>query len=82
VETGRVQKIFVSSRLQRLLLAEARKELSEEELARYFRHARARIDDPTDEGPILVHWKGHLDHMHVRFECPPGHRRCLPNSRH
>jgi murein endopeptidase len=78
IDTGRVQTIFMSSRLQRLLVEEARKELSEEELAPYFRHAQAE----TDERPMIVHWKGHRDHMHVRFKCNPEHRRCQPHSRY
>jgi murein endopeptidase len=76
VETGRVQTIFMSSRLQRLLIEEARKELDEEALATYFRYARVE----SDERPILVHWRGHRDHMHVRFKCHPDDRRCRSSS--
>ena len=78
VDTGRVQSIFVSSRLQKLLIEEARKELSEEEVARYFRHARAESEDR----PLISHWKGHRDHMHVRFKCHPDNRRCQASSRY
>lgn len=78
VDTGRVHSIFVSSRLQRLLIEEARKTLTEEELAPYFRYAQADSDDR----PLISHWRGHRDHMHVRFKCEPDNRRCQANSRY
>jgi murein endopeptidase len=76
VDTGEVQLIFISSKLQRLLEPVARAELGEEELARYFWRPGAG----PDQAPILRHWDGHRDHMHVRFRCEPGNARCRSRS--
>lgn len=76
VETGEVQQIFISSRLQRLLRPIARQELSDEEFARYFWVS----GHDSEEGPILKHWDGHRDHMHVRFRCEDGNSRCRSRS--
>ena len=76
VQTGEVQQIFISNRLQRLLRPIAREELSEEEMAEYF---RVPGHDPSDP-PILKHWDGHRDHMHVRFRCEEGNGRCRSQS--
>ncbi len=76
VETGRVQSIYVSGTLQRLLMAEARKELDAEQMARYFRRANP---DPNSHS-IIRHWRGHRDHMHVRFSCADSERLCVANS--
>jgi len=76
VATGEVQQIFISSRLQRLLKPLAREQLSEREYARYFRVA----DSDADEAPLLKHWDGHRDHMHVRFRCEDGNGRCRSRS--
>lgn len=77
VETGRVQQIFMSARLQKLVMPLAEKELSEAEMARYFRRANPDPRSPS----VIKHWKGHLDHMHVRFTCEPENRRCISRSR-
>lgn len=72
IETGRVQQIFMSSRLQRLLIERAKQDLTPEQLAHYF-----RIKNPNPrERSIIKHWKGHRNHMHVRFVCEPGNDRC------
>ncbi len=77
IETGNVQQIFMSSRLQKLILPMARRELSAEQMALYFRRA-----NPDPRSPSLIkHWKGHLDHMHVRFRCEPGNAHCVSRSR-
>lgn len=72
VDTGEVQLIFISSKLQRLLEPVARAQLGEEEFSRYFRVP----GHDAEHGPILKHWDGHRDHMHVRFRCEPGSMRC------
>lgn len=77
VETGEVQQIFISVRLQRLLRPLAERELSEAEFARYFRVP----GDERDMPPILKHWDGHRDHMHVRFRCGSGESRCRSRSK-
>ncbi|MCB9716409.1 MAG: penicillin-insensitive murein endopeptidase [Myxococcales bacterium] len=72
VDTGQVQSIFISTRLQRLLRPVARRELDEAELARYFRVP----DGDPEQAPIISHEDGHRDHMHVRFRCESGNARC------
>ncbi len=77
IETGNVQQIFMSVRLQKLILPLAERELSPEQMARYFRRANPDPRSPS----IIKHWKGHLDHMHVRFRCADGNARCVSQSR-
>ncbi len=74
--SDKVQTIYVSKKLQKLLHKEAAKTLSETELAALFEYPR------TAESPraVLQHWKGHADHMHVRFACEPGNHRCRSRS--
>lgn len=76
IETGEVQRVFMSARLQRLLIERAKQELDDEELARWFRTANPDPSEPS----IIRHWKGHRDHMHVRFACESGNRRCVRKS--
>lgn len=77
IETGNVQQIFMSSRLQKLIMPMAERELSPEQMARYFRRANPDPRSPS----VIKHWKGHLDHMHVRFRCEEGNARCVSRSR-
>lgn len=77
IETGNVQQIFMSVRLQKLILPLAERELSPQQLARYFRRANPDPRSPS----VIKHWKGHLDHMHVRFRCEEGNARCVSRSR-
>jgi murein endopeptidase len=72
LKSGHVQTIYVSRKLQKLLHREAAKSLSEQELAQMFEYPR------TSESPHakIQHWRGHHNHMHVRFRCEPGNRRC------
>ena len=76
VDTGEVQTIGISSKLQRLLEPVARADIGEEELGRYF----WRPGGGADQDPILRHWDGHRDHMHVRFRCEQGNTRCRSRS--
>ena len=76
IDTGEVQQIFMSVRLQRLLLPKARQELPDEEVARWFRAANPDYSTPS----IIRHWRGHRDHMHVRFVCEDGNDRCRSKS--
>lgn len=76
VDTGQVQSIFISSRLQRLLRPVARRELDDAEFGRYF---RVTGSDPM-QAPIISHEDGHRDHMHVRFRCEAGNPRCRSRS--
>ncbi len=70
--SGNVQTIYISKKLQKLLHKEAAKTLPAEQLAALFEYPR------TEASPhaVLQHWRGHDDHMHVRFACEPGNRRC------
>ncbi len=70
--SGKVQTIYISKKLQKLLHAEAAKTLPPEQLAALFEYPR------TEQSPhaTLQHWKGHHNHMHVRFQCEPGNPRC------
>ncbi len=76
LKSGHVQSIFIGKKLQKLLYKEAAKTLSEPELAALFEYPR------TDASPhaVLQHWRGHQDHMHVRFHCEPGNNRCRSRS--
>lgn len=76
VETGEVQAIFVSSKLQRMLRPVAEADIGEEALGRYF----WRPGGGPDQDPILRHEDGHRDHMHVRFRCESGNTRCRSRS--
>lgn len=72
IKTGNVEAIFVSKRLQKLLYAEAVKHLDDAELATIFQYPRTA----ETKDPLIRHWKGHRDHMHVRFRCEDDNRRC------
>ncbi len=67
----------MSVRLQKLIMPLAERELSDEQMARYFRRANPDPRSPS----VIKHWKGHLDHMHVRFRCEEGNARCVSRSR-
>jgi len=71
-ETGRVQRMFISSRLQKVLKKYARTVETDEVLGQYFRTPGA--------GPaqryLITHENGHRDHLHVRFRCDAADRRC------
>lgn len=77
IATGQVQRIFISAKLQRVIAAEAAKELTPEELNLMF--------DAVNPDPrimtIVAHEHGHQDHMHVRFKCEQGNPRCRARSR-
>lgn len=72
IKSGNVETIFISKKLQPLLYEEAKKELAPEELAEIFQHPRHEDSAKA----IIRHWKGHRDHMHVRFRCEADNRRC------
>lgn len=74
VASGDVQFIFLDRRLQRAMYRFARsKGHSRAELGRVLQVAGKR-------GAIVRHWKGHRDHMHVRFVRPSRKLRRIPNS--
>lgn len=64
LKTGQVRYIFLDYRLQKLLYEHAKKTgVSDSELDEYFQYPRGR---GRNYG-IVRHWKGHRDHIHVRF---------------
>jgi hypothetical protein len=66
IDSGMVQSIFMSSRVQGWVREAARAELPETEVDRYF--------------AAISHQHGHRHHMHVRFRCRADDRRCRTNS--
>lgn len=76
IQTGRVQEIFLSRRLQRMMVAYAVQDLGHEGAAAALRV----INDDYSSPSVVRHWKGHRDHMHVRFRCTPGNYRCVRQS--
>lgn len=73
IKSGNVDTIFISSRLQKFLYRAAKAEgLPEEELRRIFQHPR----HPDSPSAIIKHWRGHVNHMHVRFRCEDWNSRC------
>ena len=61
--TGRVKYIFMDLKIQKLLYEYARKKgVSEMRLDEIFQYPRRRRHG------IIQHWRGHVNHFHVRFE--------------
>lgn len=62
IDTGDVQVIFLDRTLQRALFVYARDDLG------YTEDALASIlEYPNRRSGIVRHWRGHADHLHVRF---------------
>lgn len=75
VASGDVQYIFLDRRLQRALYRHARaKGHSKEELGRVLQYPRRGAYG------IVRHWRGHRDHIHVRFVRPTRKKRAIPVS--
>lgn len=72
LETDQVQTIYISKKLQKLLHKEAAKHLDEAQLAALFEYPHT----PQSPYATIQHWRGHANHMHVRFKCEPGNRKC------
>ncbi|HGG58123.1 MAG TPA: hypothetical protein ENK31_10040 [Nannocystis exedens] len=78
IKSGNVDTIFISSRLQKLLYREAKAQgLPTEELQRIF--PRPHHENSTKA--IIKHWRGHVNHMHVRFRCEDWNARCRGERR-
>jgi murein endopeptidase len=71
IATGGIDHIFMNAYIQRMLLPHAERELPPEELRRWFSVAARGKGEP-----MIKHWRGHDDHMHVRFACTPLDLRC------
>lgn len=66
LDTGHVEVMFLDRRLQRVLYRYALKQgHSKEELKQLFEIASRERNSP------IRHWKGHEDHLHVRFVASP-----------
>jgi murein endopeptidase len=61
IDTGDVELIFLDRRLQRALYKYARKQgYTRDDLRKIFQF-------PRNKRAIIRHWRGHADHIHVRF---------------
>jgi len=68
-----VERIFLGYDTQRLLYKWAKKHgVSSKTLGRVFQYPNGR-ESPTG---IVRHEPAHDDHLHVRFKCPKGDKRC------
>ncbi|MBL4685045.1 MAG: penicillin-insensitive murein endopeptidase [Nannocystaceae bacterium] len=67
IDSGQVQSIYTSGKAKRWLLAAAAKELTADELPRYF--------------DLISYERGHSQHMHVRFRCADEHGACQGRSK-
>lgn len=74
LRSGAVESIFMSARVQRLLVPYAAAELPPEELQRYF--SVMAPDARSAAKATLRSWRGHDDHMHVRFSCTEADVAC------
>lgn len=81
IASGVVDHIFVDGRIQKPLLEAAKAELPPEDLGRYF--AIAAQGRRAQAAAYISHWKGHDDHMHIRFRCSEVDVRCasVPQKR-
>lgn len=71
-DTGRVQRMFISAKLQKVLRAHAKRVETPETVEMYFRTPGAG----PQQRYLITHENGHRDHLHVRFRCDPEDRRC------
>jgi len=67
LDSGAVQSIFMSAKVQRWLRAHAVADVGEAAAAEYFES--------------ISHEHGHRHHMHVRFRCPANHGSCRERTR-
>ena len=73
LRTGRVQFVFMDYGLQPLFRAHAEAQgYPPEDLDHLFQYPR----DVHDREGLIRHVKGHADHLHVRFACPPDDGLC------
>jgi hypothetical protein len=69
IANGGIEYIFMNAYVQRMLLPFAQRDLPPEDLPRYF--SVAAEGHAAQSKAVLKHWRGHDDHMHVRFACTP-----------
>ncbi len=77
--TGEVEVIFIDSSIQKLLYdhAVANGTVPKAELAAWMEYPRS----PPRRRALIQHVKGHVDHLHVRFDCQPQESRCKSRER-
>ncbi|MEM6993819.1 MAG: penicillin-insensitive murein endopeptidase [Myxococcota bacterium] len=77
--TGKLEVVFIDSKVQKLLYEWARDEggMSKSTLRRWMEYPRT----PPARGAIIQHVPGHVDHLHARFVCRPHEKRCKSRKR-
>lgn len=77
--SGRVEMVFIDSQVQKKLYEYALEHGSvpKSSLGRWLEYPRS----PPQRRAFVQHVPGHTDHLHVRFTCPPGQRRCRSRQR-
>ena len=77
--TGRLEAVFIDSKIQKLLYEWARKEggMSKATLRRWMEYPRT----PPVSSALIQHVPGHVDHLHVRFKCGAAEKRCKSRKR-
>jgi len=72
--SNNVKVMFVDYSLQGPLYAEAkRRGATADQLKRWFQYPSGKKTD----GTVIRHLRNHVDHIHIRFDCPPSDRSCL-----
>lgn len=76
--TGKVEVIFIDSSIQKLLYdhAVANDTVPKASLPRWLQYPKS-----GGRRALVQHVKGHVDHIHVRFECQPHETRCKSRPR-
>ena len=73
LDTGRVKNIFVDYDVQKVLYEHLKKRnFTKRYLKKTFQYPRGKGAEA-----VIKHVKGHHHHMHVRFFCPKGDKRCV-----
>lgn len=64
LKTGLVESVYIDARLQRALYQQAQASgVPQAQLKAWFSHLGAK-------GALIIHLRGHSDHMHIRFKAP------------
>lgn len=72
LDTRKVKYIFINHELQKVLYNHLKKRrFKQTYIDRIFQYPRK-----SGGGGIIQHSDGHDDHMHIRFVCPKGDKRC------
>lgn len=72
LDTGKVQYMFINYELQKALYEHLQnRRFKQSYIDRIFQYPRR-----SGGGGIIQHSDGHDDHVHIRFVCPKGDKRC------